>query len=678
MKKFTLLTCMLFCLFTTVNLFALTVHISGTVTSDSTGSPIVNHEVTVFADSSNSSGFIYYTSVLTNANGIYEVNVPNVPDTGLVTEFHVRTFDCMNILHDTLVYSNNTPITVNFVICYSPPPGCEAHYVAYPDSSSGFMMHFYDTSTHTGDIISWLWNFGDPSSGTNNISTLQNPTHIFPAGTYTVCLTIYTNTSCTDTYCQGIEINGGGCHAQFVAYPDSAPHQLTVHFISTSTGNINSFLWNFGDPASGIMNTATTGDPWHTFTSAGTYNVCLTIHGDSCEDITCQEMTFGSEPPNCENSFSYTSNFLTVAFEGHTNSIYPTTYSWNMGDPASTNMTGKNVTFTYPAQGSYTVTLVTVDSTGCSWTRTQSIYVHGTCDINGTVYAGDHYVDHGFIQLIRIDSGSVMIVADSMEFGDSLGMYWFGLIGPGHYYLKAELTPASAFFGNFVPTYYEHAINWANANMIELGQPSNPYNIHLVPAGGENSGPGTIHGSITQGTKINGNGSPVPNVEVLLLDINNQPLGYIKTDNNGQFNFPDIALGSYKVYPEVTGKTTTPAIFTLDNSVPSVNLVFNITQNNVTYGINDGLSKYISGIGEVFPDPVIDKANIDITATKNINISLAVYNITGQMMKEIESGIQKGKNVLNFNRTGLNAGCYYLKIQTEDKSSVVKKFTVGK
>ncbi len=675
MKNFTVLAFMFFCLFTTVNLLGLTVHISGTVTTDSTGSPIVNHEVTIFADSSNSSGFFYYTSVMTNPNGFYEVNVPNVPDTGGVTAFHVRTWDCLNILHDTIVYSNNTPITVNFVICYIAPPDCQANFVYYSDSTSNLTFHFYDTSTHTGDITSRSWNFGDGSP----LDTTYDPWHTYAnPGIYTVCLTIHTSTGCTDHNCQNIETgSGGGCHAQFVAYPDSAPHQLTVHFISTSTGNITSLLWNFGDSASGNLNTATTGDPWHTFTANGTYNVCLTIHGDSCENMTCQEMTFGIPPPNCENTITYTSNFFTVAFEGHTNSQYLTTYSWNMGDPASTNLTGKNVTFTYPAQGSYIVTLVTVDSTNCSWTRTQTIYVHGTCDVNGTVRAGDHYVDHGFIQLIRVDSGNVMIVADSMEFGDSLGMYWFGGVGPGHYYLKAELRPASQFYGQYVPTYFEHSIHWLDANLIELGQPNNPYNIHLVLASGDNPGQGNIHGIINQGAKINGSGAPVPDVEVLLLDLTNQPLGYMKTDNTGQFTFPDIAMGSYKVYPEVVGKTTTPAIVTLDNSVPTVNLVFNITQNNVTFGINDGLPKFISGISDIYPDPVFDKGNINITATQNINLSLSVYSITGQMMKEIKANIQKGKNVLNFNRSGLNAGCYYLKIQTVDKNSVVKKFTVS-
>jgi len=349
-----------------------------------------------------------------------------------------------------------------------------------------------------------------------------------------------------------------------------------------------------------------------------------------------------------------------------------------MGDPASTNLTGRIVGFTYPAAGSYTVTLVTVDSNGCAWTRTQSIYVHATCDLNGYVYAGDHYVDHGFIQLIRIDSGNIMTVVDSKLFGDSLGMYSFGLVGPGRYYLKAELTDASQYYGAFLPTYFEHSINWAEAHIIELGQPNNPYNIHLVSANGYSPGQGNIQGIITQGTKVNGSGSPVPDVEVLLLDASNQPLTYLKTDNNGQFTFPDIAFGSYKVYPEVVGKTTTPAVFTLDNSAMSVNLVFNMTQNSIIYGINDGLPKFISGISEIYPDPVIDRGNINVTATQNASLSLAVYSITGQMMKEFKATVQKGKNVLNFNRTGLSTGCYYLKIQSVDKSSVVKKFNVSK
>ena len=40
-------------------------------------------------------------------------------------------------------------------------------------------------------LVSWQWNFGDPSTGAANRSTEQNPVHRFShAKTYTVTLTV--------------------------------------------------------------------------------------------------------------------------------------------------------------------------------------------------------------------------------------------------------------------------------------------------------------------------------------------------------------------------------------------------------------------------------------------------------------------------------------------------------
>jgi gliding motility-associated-like protein len=50
---------------------------------------------------------------------------------------------------------------------------------------------FTNTSTHITECPTYSWNFGDPSSGVNNTSILENPTHIFSApGTYSVTLTL--------------------------------------------------------------------------------------------------------------------------------------------------------------------------------------------------------------------------------------------------------------------------------------------------------------------------------------------------------------------------------------------------------------------------------------------------------------------------------------------------------
>jgi hypothetical protein len=76
----------------------------------------------------------------------------------------------------------------------------------------GYDVSFFDTVTfNTGDTMTRLWNFGNPASGTNDTSTLHNPTHVFTSpGTYTVCMyTIARRVNkwiCTDTLCTTITI----------------------------------------------------------------------------------------------------------------------------------------------------------------------------------------------------------------------------------------------------------------------------------------------------------------------------------------------------------------------------------------------------------------------------------------------------------------------------------------
>ncbi len=69
-----------------------------------------------------------------------------------------------------------------------------------------------------GDPNSWLWDFGDGTT-----STEQNPLHAFPQqGTYLVCLTIENDsTGCIDTFCDSVWAgnNGQWCFANFCYYP---------------------------------------------------------------------------------------------------------------------------------------------------------------------------------------------------------------------------------------------------------------------------------------------------------------------------------------------------------------------------------------------------------------------------------------------------------------------------
>lgn len=60
----------------------------------------------------------------------------------------------------------------------------------FSEQFTGNPREWLFTDTSTGSPTSWSWNFGDPASGANNTSALQNPIHTFSAaGNYVVSLT---------------------------------------------------------------------------------------------------------------------------------------------------------------------------------------------------------------------------------------------------------------------------------------------------------------------------------------------------------------------------------------------------------------------------------------------------------------------------------------------------------
>jgi PKD repeat protein len=666
------------------NAQTMSVHVLGTILRDSTNLPVSNHEVVIQADS-NAYNFQFTATRFTSQTGLYDCTINNVPTTGAPVTFSVRTQNC----DSTWIYKHFTGTvnydTVNFTICNGNTPPCQAGFTYFVDTASPHQeVHFQDQSTPVGNIISWHWAFGDGTDITIVAPGNPNVSHVYAVfGTYTTCLTISTSTGCTSYICHEITVGGNTeCHANYTYYADSL-NALHVHFqdISTPLNMITSRLWNFGDPGSGSNNTATTGDPWHTFTHAGPYAVCLTIHTTTgCESTFCDSIMVGSNTTNCENWITYTSSGLTFSFEGHTHSIYPTSYSWNFGDPNSgLNVSNeKNPTHIFSAAGNYVITLHTIDSTGCEWNRSQEIYVHtATYDVYGFVYlANQVYADHGIAELMRVDSGMITTI-DSVMFGDSLGMYHFGGVPPGHYYVRATLIPASNYYGQYAPTYYHDAINWANATLIELGQPINPYNIYMHPVPGYNSGNGNINGTITQGGKYNGNGLAATNVEVLLMNASGGVLAYTMTNSIGEFTFPQMEMGTYKVYPEMVEKVTTPTTVILDAAHADANVIFTISGGFIS-GIHDNAVQAEFTLSDIYPNPVSDNANFTIQTLRSREITVGIYSITGEFVLSIPVSLHQGANKVTIPVSDLRKGMYYVKVEKPEGGMIVKKFILGR
>jgi PKD repeat protein len=115
-----------------------------------------------------------------------------------------------------------------------PTPNCDTTGNGFTYTLSGDTAFFNGQSG--GTPIAWEWNFGDPASGANNTSNLQNPTHIFSGpGVYYVCLYITypgsTGTICRDTICKEITILTVGSFEhewELSFYPNPASQLLIV------------------------------------------------------------------------------------------------------------------------------------------------------------------------------------------------------------------------------------------------------------------------------------------------------------------------------------------------------------------------------------------------------------------------------------------------------------------
>jgi PKD repeat protein len=152
------------------------------------------------------------------------------------------------------------------------------------------------------------------------------------------------------------------CNLQSCTF-DSAPS-------GDSDGTIVNRAWSFGD---GQQATGTTAQ--HTF-SPGTYNVTLTVTDDDGASTPITKQVAVSGPTNTPPTASFTSscNGLACTFTSTSTDTDGTitNYAWNLGDG---NGTGNPVQHTYPAPGTYQVTLTVTDDDGATAATTSGVTV---------------------------------------------------------------------------------------------------------------------------------------------------------------------------------------------------------------------------------------------------------------------------------------------------------------
>ena len=250
-----------------------------------------------------------------------------------------------------VVEVRNRPPTASFT--FSPSKPTTQDTVSFIDRSEDL----------DGTVISWLWEFGDGAT-----STEQNPAHKYADdGTYIVKLTVTDNDGAINTKSEDITILNTPPTSDFTYTPTKPKEGQDVQFTDKSIdldGKIVAWHWDFGDGY-----TSSKRNPTHKYEKIGEYAVKLTVKDDDgATDTTPPTIITVKEnmPPLANFAFSPTEPAIDQDVRFTDESEDPdgviTLWHWDFGD--GTTSTEQNPIHRYEEAGTYTVKLTVTDDGG--------------------------------------------------------------------------------------------------------------------------------------------------------------------------------------------------------------------------------------------------------------------------------------------------------------------------
>lgn len=284
-------------------------------------------------------------------------------DTNLVTTYLPGANDLVNGTVQIIFNSTNNGgcrqqhDTLNVTVIPAPNSGLQ-----YTPACPGFAVQFADMTQSVTAIVSWLWDFGDPTSA-NNTSTQQNPSHIYATGGwYNVTLITMSQNGCPDTVVTPVYVypnpvaaftTTGSCSNEPIFFNDAS---------TVDSAGIVQWAWNFGDNVTAAGNPAT-----HIYGAAGTFSVTLVVTSNfGCMDTVTQPVLIYLAPVAAftSNPLTAANTYQTVQFTDQSQ-LAGTIVGWGWAFGDSTTSGVQNPTHQWTAPGTYPITLVVTDVNGC-------------------------------------------------------------------------------------------------------------------------------------------------------------------------------------------------------------------------------------------------------------------------------------------------------------------------
>ncbi|WP_296622102.1 T9SS type A sorting domain-containing protein [Marivirga sp.] len=344
----------------------------------------------------------------------------------------------------------------------------------------------------------------------------------------------------------------------------------------------------------------------------------------------------------------------------------------------------------------YDLVFQAVDATGKRSHRTYIPYETIAANLSGNVVDIDNVnVNEGNVRLFAInpfankyDTAAVQSLAGSSTFN-------FENLILGDYIILAD--PDEIQYPNLIPTYLGNTLDWQVADTLFLQQSISGITINVEKEPEPLTEPGSeISGIIEEEfeeadsslrflprKRVSGagvsvrrlTGSSRPETSLRLLDNDYELVAYVKTDENGEFTFPNLPSGDYRIrveYPGVETDETSDIDFNLSGEqgeVVSVEAVvedgkIKVTETGrVTANNPDNLMSF-----SFYPNPVKNILNLNLENALEAN-QLIIFDIKGVIHKKIQ--LQNGQTQIDLNHLAI--GSYIIRLQDGKGNYVMSK-----
>lgn len=248
------------------------------------------------------------------------------------------------------------------------------------------------------------------------------------------------------------------CQADFVYYPYPQGSPDSFYFHDSSSGDITSWSWSFGDGTGSVEQ-----NPYHTFPGPGTFTICLTASGNDCSDIMCQDIIISDTVYHQLYGQVYAGNFPLQSGSVVLFAMNPDGGYSSFGDPWSLDSNGIYY-FTLVPDGNYLILAIPFDSSNfiptyfgdvVNWQSATRVII-GVPDnpynigmaMAGQVSPGigsvSGQINETGVRANNIENINMILMNESLsaigfsEVNDS-GLFEFGGMDYGTYFLRAEL-----------------------------------------------------------------------------------------------------------------------------------------------------------------------------------------------------------------------------------------------